>query len=263
VPSYCHRGNATHTRACTSKQWRVTPQERGTTQTTRRNKKGTCIDPPQVQKGVRTMNFDPYYVWLGIPPEEQPPNHYRLLGLRRYENNADVISNAADRQMVYLRQFQAGERSGDAVRLLNVVSAARVCLLSSTDRNVYNQWLRTQPQQTPEMRIPSPIQPPIPPGKSYQDAVKARQLHRKMMSAPPKWENVVDPPPRIDDSGDMPCCRQCATRLTGSETTCPHCGATEPTTHWFLVGLKTADGFTACLMAGAVIWFLCYMLSGS
>ena len=25
--------------------------------------------------------MDPYHVWLGIPPEEQPPNHYRLLGI--------------------------------------------------------------------------------------------------------------------------------------------------------------------------------------
>jgi hypothetical protein len=25
--------------------------------------------------------FDPYHRWLGIPPQEQPPNHYRLLAL--------------------------------------------------------------------------------------------------------------------------------------------------------------------------------------
>lgn len=23
--------------------------------------------------------FDPYHKWLGIPPKDQPPNHYRLL----------------------------------------------------------------------------------------------------------------------------------------------------------------------------------------
>ncbi len=23
--------------------------------------------------------YDPYYLWLGIPPEEQPANYYRLL----------------------------------------------------------------------------------------------------------------------------------------------------------------------------------------
>jgi hypothetical protein len=25
--------------------------------------------------------FDAYYQWLGISPKDQPPNHYRLLGI--------------------------------------------------------------------------------------------------------------------------------------------------------------------------------------
>ena len=36
--------------------------------------------------------FDPYHVWLGIPLREQPPNHYRLLGIARFENHPDVIA---------------------------------------------------------------------------------------------------------------------------------------------------------------------------
>ncbi len=52
--------------------------------------------------------FDPYYTWLGIPPEDQPPDLYRLLGLQRYEGNADVISHAADQRMAHIRTFQAG-----------------------------------------------------------------------------------------------------------------------------------------------------------
>ena len=55
--------------------------------------------------------FDPYYQWLGIPPEEQPPNHYRLLGIQLFEENREVIQNAADRQMVHLRSFQNGPRA--------------------------------------------------------------------------------------------------------------------------------------------------------
>jgi len=50
--------------------------------------------------------FDPYRKWLGIPPEEQPPDHYRLLGIARFESDPDVISNAADRQMVHVRSYQ-------------------------------------------------------------------------------------------------------------------------------------------------------------
>lgn len=29
--------------------------------------------------------FDPYEQWLGIPPSEQPPDHYRFLGLSLFE----------------------------------------------------------------------------------------------------------------------------------------------------------------------------------
>ena len=35
--------------------------------------------------------FDPYYTWLGIPPQEQPPHFYRLLGLEVFEENREVI----------------------------------------------------------------------------------------------------------------------------------------------------------------------------
>ena len=34
-------------------------------------------------------DFDPYYRWLGIPAEEQPPNHYRLLGIQDLETNLE------------------------------------------------------------------------------------------------------------------------------------------------------------------------------
>ena len=41
-------------------------------------------------------DFDPYYTWLGIAPRDQPPTHYRLLGIDAFENNAEVIENAAE-----------------------------------------------------------------------------------------------------------------------------------------------------------------------
>jgi hypothetical protein len=50
--------------------------------------------------------FDPYHIWLGIPPDEQPPHHYRLLGIRIFEDNVEVIAHAADQRMAHLRTFQ-------------------------------------------------------------------------------------------------------------------------------------------------------------
>src|SRR5271170_1777353 len=86
--------------------------------------------------------FDAYYNWLSIPADEQPPNHYRLLGVKEFESNADVIASAADRQMVHVRSFQSGKHAADSQRLLNELSAARICLLSPEAKNSYDQTLK-------------------------------------------------------------------------------------------------------------------------
>ena len=44
-------------------------------------------------------HFDPYHTWLGISPRDQPPHHYRLLGIDLLEGELDVIENAADQRM--------------------------------------------------------------------------------------------------------------------------------------------------------------------
>ncbi len=48
--------------------------------------------------------FDPYYEWLGIWPKDQPPNHYRLLGVELFEANSGVIQRANEmrRQLTQL-----------------------------------------------------------------------------------------------------------------------------------------------------------------
>ena len=71
-------------------------------------------------------DFDPYRKWLGIPPHEQPPNYYRLLGISPFETEADVIGNAADRQMAHVRTFQGGKNSAISQKILNELAAARI-----------------------------------------------------------------------------------------------------------------------------------------
>jgi hypothetical protein len=46
--------------------------------------------------------FNPYHKWLGISLKEQPPNHYRQLGIDVFESDPEVIEAAADRQMAYI-----------------------------------------------------------------------------------------------------------------------------------------------------------------
>ncbi len=85
--------------------------------------------------------FDPYYQWLGIRDVERPPNHYRLLGLDPFEEDLQVISVAADRQMAHLRTFQNGPHAGASQQLLNEVALARVCLLDAERKRAYDQQL--------------------------------------------------------------------------------------------------------------------------
>ncbi len=95
-----------------------------------------------------TEQFDPYHVWLGIPPEEQPPNYYRLLGVTQFEESLDVIENAADQKVIHLRTFQLSKHSGLAERLLNEVNVAKVCLLNPDKKAAYDRKLH--PQMTPK-----------------------------------------------------------------------------------------------------------------
>ena len=88
--------------------------------------------------------FDPYHKWLAIPPEDQPPDHYRLLGVKRFEGDPDVIANAADQRMVHVRSFQAGDQSAASQKLLNEIAAARVCLLNPKKRAAYDERLRAE-----------------------------------------------------------------------------------------------------------------------
>ena len=88
--------------------------------------------------------FDAYHKWLSIPPDEQPPDHYRLLGVRAFEEDPEVIAAAADRQMMLLRTYQTGPNAPLSQRLLNEVAAARICLLNAEKKAVYDQQLRKQ-----------------------------------------------------------------------------------------------------------------------
>ncbi len=90
--------------------------------------------------------FDPYHKWLGIPPHEQPPSHYRLLGVAAFESDADVIDAAANQRMAYLQDMAVGPQVEHSQRLLNEISAARRCLLNPEARAAYDAQLQAAQQ---------------------------------------------------------------------------------------------------------------------
>lgn len=85
------------------------------------------------------MSFDPYHKWLGIPPHDQPPNHYRLLQIELFEADPDVIDAGAKRQTSHIEQVATGAMGK---RIKEEIKAARLCLLNPTAKAVYDDELR-------------------------------------------------------------------------------------------------------------------------
>jgi hypothetical protein len=102
--------------------------------------------------------FDAYHKWLGIPPKDQPPHHYRLLGLELFESDPDVIDAAANRQMTYVRGCATGPHAAISQKLLGEIAAARLCLLNGDKKAAYDATLQAPP---PALDAPPAAFPPI------------------------------------------------------------------------------------------------------
>jgi hypothetical protein len=105
--------------------------------------------------------FDAYHKWLGIAPKDQPPHHYRLLGVDLFEADGDVIASAADQRMAHVRSFQAGQHSALSQKILNQISMARVCLLDPKKKSAYDQQLtkRLSPASSSRPSVPPAVAP--------------------------------------------------------------------------------------------------------
>jgi hypothetical protein len=83
-----------------------------------------------------------YHELLGIPPAEQPPNHYRLLGVTLFEANRQVITNAALKQSKFLRSLATSQYGEHCQTLLNQVATAKLCLLNEEKKQAYDAQLQ-------------------------------------------------------------------------------------------------------------------------
>lgn len=124
-----------------------------------------------------TEAFDPYRKWLGIPPSQQPPHHYRLLGIELFETDVEVIDTAAGQRMSYLQELAGGAYVKESQRLLNEVSAARRCLLDAKRKGEYDAELKAKIAAS---------QPPVPP------AAKAPAAPPRTTTVMPKAKPIVD-----------------------------------------------------------------------
>ena len=162
-------------------------------------------------------DFDPYHEWLGISPEERPVNYYSLLSLRCFESNTRAISNAADRQMAFVRTFQTGPHSKESQEILNELSKARVTLLNPEKKRAYDAQLRKE-QSARQVPLPPPIpplkrpEPPVlPQPKRSEPMVQSvsKKPEPVVRLAPKRPEPTVQsvskrPEPAVKPSSDQP-----------------------------------------------------------
>ena len=108
---------------------------------------------------MSTEPLDPYWQWLGIPAEEQPPSHYRLLGLRHLESDRDLIGAAADQRLALIEAQRGGVEESHCDHLLAEIAAARDCLLDAAAKASYDAALT----QAMPMAVSMLAEPPHPP----------------------------------------------------------------------------------------------------
>ena len=167
-------------------------------------------------------DFDPYYLWLGIPPQERPANHYRLLGVQLFEANPSVIESAADRQMAQLRSMQGGKHSELSQRLLNEVAAAKVCLLRPPQKAKYDEALRAKlDQQASQSASGGQLQPrpasvarPTPQAQPIPQAQPLAASTAPVAASESFWEDVTataggKPPAKAQSRKWFPRNRRC------------------------------------------------------
>ncbi|HUT92094.1 MAG TPA: hypothetical protein VMY37_21550 [Thermoguttaceae bacterium] len=106
--------------------------------------------------------FDPYWQWLAIPPAEQPPHHYRILGLRLFETDRPMVARAARARIEHVRSCHDGSHPEAAERVLAHLAAARDTLLSPELKAQYDNLL----VQRESARVPQPAAPPRQPTRT-------------------------------------------------------------------------------------------------
>ncbi len=120
--------------------------------------------------------FDPYHKWLGISRKDQPPNHYRLLGIELFESDLDVIDAAANKQMAYVQGCATGPHTAASQKILNEIAAARLCLLNPAKKADYDAKLKARVAQ-PSASNP---QPAAAGSSEALTATPTRRLHRAL-----------------------------------------------------------------------------------
>ncbi|MEO1998495.1 MAG: hypothetical protein ABGZ17_24900 [Planctomycetaceae bacterium] len=72
--------------------------------------------------------MDVYKEWLGIPDGPRPPDHYELLRLIQFEDDAEKVRAHYKKLNAHVRKYATGRYSQESQDLLNELAKAMLCL---------------------------------------------------------------------------------------------------------------------------------------
>lgn len=82
--------------------------------------------------------------WLGIPPDQWPPDHYALLGLEAGEADAERIEQNVHQRLERVRHYQL-THAETATEAMNRLAQAFVCLTDAEAKRAYDRLLLGEP----------------------------------------------------------------------------------------------------------------------
>lgn len=87
------------------------------------------------------MAIDVYKEWLGIPEGDRPPDHYALLRVVQFEDDADKIRKNYKKLNGHVRKYATGQYSNESQELLNELARAMLCLTDIERKLDYDRSL--------------------------------------------------------------------------------------------------------------------------
>lgn len=94
--------------------------------------------------------IDVYKEWLGIPEGDRPPDHYTLLRLVQFEDDADKIQSNYRKLNAHVRKYATGQYLKQSQDLLNEMAKAMLCLTGPDSKRDYDTSLGREPQGVPK-----------------------------------------------------------------------------------------------------------------
>jgi hypothetical protein len=136
-------------------------------------------------------SFDPYLEWLGVPGGEDGPDYYRLLGLPQFESDVELIARQADAAMARVRGIRPGIHSTQWSQLLDLLVAAKTCLLNPASKAFYDGRLKAQSSLPPLPTAPSEPAAVVPPPVVQSAVRRASAPVQDTAASTPSWTGPI------------------------------------------------------------------------